>query len=130
MIKVARIIFHSGIFRLLYCGFLVYREHPVVSFESEETQLRKLRDRLRQMSDKELVKFGKSVRCPSEPRVSVTLDPWKAQVAATASERMTRKGSGRRSARHRFWSKSQSKVRKDRSWKDNVSFECMSGLWL
>jgi hypothetical protein len=66
-----------------------------IAFESEQAQLQKLRERLRQMSDDELIKFGKMLRGLSEPRVSVTPDPWKAQleearrVATTASERLT-----------------------------------------
>jgi hypothetical protein len=48
-----------------------------VAFESDEVQLQKLRDRLRQMTEDELIKFGKQVRALSEPRVSVTPDPWK-----------------------------------------------------
>jgi len=33
-----------------------------IAFESDETQLQKLRERLHQMSDEELIKFGKMVR--------------------------------------------------------------------
>ena len=33
-----------------------------IAFESSETQLQKLRERLREMSDEELIAFGKSVR--------------------------------------------------------------------
>jgi len=33
-----------------------------IAFESSEVQLQKLRERLRMMSDEELVKFGKMVR--------------------------------------------------------------------
>jgi len=33
-----------------------------IAFESDEVQLQKLRERLRLMSDEELVKFGKMVR--------------------------------------------------------------------
>ena len=33
-----------------------------ISFESDEEVLRKLRERLRRMSDEELIKFGKQVR--------------------------------------------------------------------
>jgi hypothetical protein len=51
-----------------------------IAFESEEVTLQKLRERLRQMSDDELVKFGKMVRGLSAPRVGVTPDPWKAQL--------------------------------------------------
>jgi hypothetical protein len=57
-----------------------------IAFESKETQLQKLRERLRQMSDDELIKFGKSVSRLSEPRVSVTPDPWKAQLEVARAE--------------------------------------------
>lgn len=57
-----------------------------IAFESEEVQLQKLRDRLRQMSDEELIRFGKTVRGLSEPRVSVTPDPWKAQLEEARAE--------------------------------------------
>ena len=63
-----------------------------IAFESEEVQLQKLRERLRLMSDEQLVKFSKMVRGLSEPRVGVTPDPWKAtagsacRVAAQASK--------------------------------------------
>ena len=43
-----------------------------IAFESSEVQLQKLRERLRLMSDEELVKFGKMVHGLSEPRVCVT----------------------------------------------------------
>jgi hypothetical protein len=43
-----------------------------IAFESDEVQLQKLRERLRQMSDDEPIKFGKIVRDLSELRVSVT----------------------------------------------------------
>ena len=51
-----------------------------IAFENDEVQLAKLRDRLRNMSDEELIRFGKMVRGMSDPRVSVTLDPWKVQL--------------------------------------------------
>ena len=51
-----------------------------IAFESPEVQLQKLRERLRLMSDEELVKFGKMVRGLAEPRVSVMPDPWKEQL--------------------------------------------------
>ena len=57
-----------------------------IAFESEEVQLQKLRERLRLMSDEELVKFGKMVRGLSTPRVSVTPDPWKAQLQLAREE--------------------------------------------
>jgi hypothetical protein len=41
----------------------------MISFESEEVQLQRLREQLRVMSDAELIAFGKSVRSLLEPRV-------------------------------------------------------------
>lgn len=58
----------------------------MIRFESEEVQIRKLRERLRRMSDEELIKFGKMVRGLSAPRVSVTPDPWKAQLQEARAE--------------------------------------------
>lgn len=57
-----------------------------ISFESSETQLQKLRKRLRAMSDDELIKFGKMVKGLSAPRVSVTPDPWKVQLEEARAE--------------------------------------------
>ena len=57
-----------------------------IAFESEESQLPKLRERLRQMSDEELIKFGKTVRALSAPQVGVTPDPWKAQLQEARAE--------------------------------------------
>jgi hypothetical protein len=57
-----------------------------IAFESDEVQLLKLRERLRTMSDEELIRFGKQVRGLSTPRVSVTPDPWKAQLEEARAE--------------------------------------------
>ena len=57
-----------------------------IAFESEEVQLQKLRERLRLMSDEELVKFGKQVRRLSAPRVGVVNDPWPAQLQEARAE--------------------------------------------
>jgi len=57
-----------------------------IAFESDEESLRKLRERLRQMSDEELIKFGRTVQFLSGPRISVTPDPWKAQLAEARAE--------------------------------------------
>jgi hypothetical protein len=51
-----------------------------IAFESPEVQLQKLRERLRLMSDEELVKFGKMVLALSAPRVGVTPDPWQERL--------------------------------------------------
>jgi hypothetical protein len=57
-----------------------------IAFESDETQLARLRERLRKMSDDELIAFGKMVRGLSAPRVGVTPDPWKQQFAEARAE--------------------------------------------
>ena len=59
-----------------------------IAIESEEVQLQKLLERLRQMSDDELIKFGKDVRKLSARRVSVTPDPCR---STPISSRLTRK---------------------------------------
>jgi hypothetical protein len=58
-----------------------------VGFESDENKLRKLRERLRLMSDEELIRFGRSVRnlCRGK-RVSAQPDPWPAQLEAARDE--------------------------------------------
>ena len=61
-----------------------------IAFESEKVELQKLRERLRLMSDEELVKLGKQVRSLSEPRASVTPDPWKAQLQEARGEWLRR----------------------------------------
>ena len=57
-----------------------------IAFESEETQLQKLRERLRAMSDDELITFGKQVRKLAEPRVIPGPDPWKIQLELARDE--------------------------------------------
>jgi hypothetical protein len=57
-----------------------------IAFESQETQLQKLRERLRAMSDEELIAFGKSVRKLAEPRVIPGPDPWKMQLKEARAE--------------------------------------------
>ena len=57
-----------------------------IAFQSDETHLEKLRERLRLMSDEELIKFGKQVRALSAPRVGVTHDPWPAQLRLAREE--------------------------------------------
>lgn len=51
-----------------------------IAFESDEVHLANLRERLRKMSDEELIKYGKMVRGLCAPRVGVTRDPWKVQL--------------------------------------------------
>jgi hypothetical protein len=58
-----------------------------IGFESEEVQLRKLRDRLRLMSDEVLIQFGKECRnLVRVKRVSASPDPWPAQLEAAREE--------------------------------------------
>jgi hypothetical protein len=57
-----------------------------IAFESDEESLRKLRERLRQMPDEELIKFGMAVRFLNGTRISVTPDPWKAQLVEARAE--------------------------------------------
>jgi hypothetical protein len=57
-----------------------------IAFESDEVQLQKLRERLRQMSDDEPIKFGKIVRDLSELRVSVTPGSWEAKLEEARAE--------------------------------------------
>lgn len=57
-----------------------------IASELEEKQLQKLRERLRQKSDEELVKFGQTVRGLSAPSVSGAPDPWKAQLQMARAE--------------------------------------------
>ncbi len=45
-----------------------------ISFESEEIVLKKLRERLRRMTDEELIKFGKDVRRLAENPFQRQLD--------------------------------------------------------
>ena len=55
-----------------------------IAFQSDETHLENLRERLRLMSDEELIKFGKQVRALSAPRV--LNDPWPAQLRMAREE--------------------------------------------
>jgi len=57
-----------------------------IAFQSEEVSLQKLRERLRTMTDEELIKFGKQVRALSAPRIGVTHDPWPAQLRTAREE--------------------------------------------
>jgi len=57
-----------------------------IAFESEEVTLQKLRERLRLMSDDELIKFGKQVRALAAPRIGVVNDPWPKQLRMAREE--------------------------------------------
>jgi hypothetical protein len=54
--------------------------------QSDDTELAKLRERPRKMSDEELIPLGKMVRRLSAPRVGVTPDPWKEQPQLAREE--------------------------------------------
>jgi len=46
----------------------------MISFESDEARLKRLRERLRAKSDEELIQFGKTIRRLKRSRVSGVLD--------------------------------------------------------
>ncbi len=56
-----------------------------ISFQSDEEILRKLRDKLRKMTDEELVRFGKEVRRLAE-------NPFQRQLDEARAEWKRRKG--------------------------------------
>ena len=59
-----------------------------ISFQSDEEVLRKLRDKLRKMSDEELIRFGKKVRRLAE-------NPFQRQLDEARAEWKRRKGLGK-----------------------------------
>jgi uncharacterized protein HemY len=63
-----------------------------ISFQSDEEVLRKLRDKLRKMTDEELIRFGKEVRRLAENPFQQQLDEaraeWKRRKS-TANSRST-----------------------------------------
>ena len=48
-----------------------------ISFQSDEEVLRKLRDKLRKMTDEESVRFGKEVRRLAEKQLEIAREEWK-----------------------------------------------------
>ncbi|HEY6243703.1 MAG TPA: hypothetical protein VIX17_07150 [Pyrinomonadaceae bacterium] len=60
-----------------------------ISFRSDEEVLRKLRDKLRKMSDEELIKFGKEVRRLAE-------NPFQRQLEEAGAEWKQQKQSQRK----------------------------------
>ena len=58
-----------------------------ISFQSDEEVLRKLRDKLRKMSDAELIRFGKDVRRLAE-------NPFQRQLEEARAEWKRRRGLG------------------------------------
>jgi hypothetical protein len=57
-----------------------------IGFESEEVQLRKLRERLREMSDAELIQFGKAARKLTGSRVSGVTNSFERQLIEAREE--------------------------------------------
>ena len=51
-----------------------------IAFQSDETQLAKLRELLRKMADEELIKFGKTVRSDSFLQAVSGLHDWAQEV--------------------------------------------------
>ena len=74
-----------------------------IAFESDETQLAELRERLRQTSDAESIQFGKTVSNLSGPRVSPKPDPWTAQLEEARAEWRRRRPNIREAA-FKSWS--------------------------
>ena len=62
----------------------------MIAFESEETILEKLRERLRRMTDQELIKFGRTVSKLSEGPTG-TSNPFKPQLEEARAEYKRRK---------------------------------------
>ena len=65
-----------------------------ISFQSDEEVLRKLRDKLRRMTDEELIKFGKDVRRlaenPFQRQLEEARREWKRRnLPSKATERQT-----------------------------------------
>jgi hypothetical protein len=58
----------------------------VIGFDSEDTTLRKLREELRQMSDEQLIAFGKYARSLAGLRISGTGDPYKVKLDEAIAE--------------------------------------------
>jgi hypothetical protein len=63
----------------------------MIGFEPDEAILQKLRERLRSMTDKELIEFGKTVRGLSAGPTG-TSNPFKRQLEEARAEWKRRKG--------------------------------------
>jgi hypothetical protein len=61
-------------------------EFNMIGFESEETYVRRLRERLRAMDDAELIAFGKNSKNLVGMRVSGLPDPHKIQLEEARAE--------------------------------------------
>jgi hypothetical protein len=58
----------------------------MIGFETEDTYVRRLRERLQAMGDEELIKFGKYARSLAGIRVSGLPDPYKIQLYEARQE--------------------------------------------
>jgi hypothetical protein len=65
----------------------------MIGFESDEVALQKLRARLRNMTDRELIEFGKSVRELAAPSVTATANSFQRQLEDARAEWKRRKES-------------------------------------
>jgi len=63
----------------------------VIGFESQEVAFQKLRERLRNMTDEQLIKFGKSVRELAAPSVTAAANPFQRQLEEARAEWKRRK---------------------------------------
>src|SRR5436189_4721738 len=75
---------------VIFCFPLLRPERLMsISFESEEIILKKLRERLRRMTDQELIKFGKDVRRlaenPFQKQLEEARAEWKRRRQSRAS---------------------------------------------
>ena len=70
-----------------------------ISFESEEMVLNKLRERLRRMTDEELIRFGKEVRRLAENPFQRQLEEARAEWKRRKTARTLRVEAGRKGQR-------------------------------
>jgi hypothetical protein len=63
----------------------------MIGFESDEVALQRLRARLRNMTDEQLIQFGKSVRKLAWPSVTATANPFQRQLEEARAEWKRRK---------------------------------------
>jgi U3 small nucleolar ribonucleoprotein component len=71
-----------------------------ISFQSEDEAIQKLRDKLRKMTDEELIRFGKEVRRLAENPFQRQLDEarreWKRRKAHVKRQKLSRRASEER----------------------------------
>ena len=70
-----------------------------ISFESEEIVVNKLRERLRRMTDEELIRFGKEVRRLAENPFQRQLEEARAEWKRRKTARTLRVAAGRKGQR-------------------------------